>query len=167
MQISVPTLENTYPSCNYVNCLWLFIQLFTLVFAHAFICHIRGWQWCPESGRLSPQALWTDNGLRKKSPSLQSCAAELTPSQRPSYGGRLLWRGQGVSAHWYTTRSAQVPLWPLVQIFCWQTSCTLSSVSHLFIWYKWYGTSVSNNKEQSNTKYLGWIETVIWWNNSH
>lgn len=60
--------------CNYVNCLWLFIQLFTLVFAHAFICHIRGWQWWPESGRLSPQALWTDNRHRENPP-LQSCAA--------------------------------------------------------------------------------------------
>lgn len=34
--------KNTYPTCNYVNCLCLFIQLFILVFAHAFICHIRG-----------------------------------------------------------------------------------------------------------------------------
>lgn len=74
MQISSQTVENTYPTCNYVNCLWLFIQLFTLVFAHAFICYIRGWQWCPENGRLSPQALWTDN-RQGENPPLQSCAA--------------------------------------------------------------------------------------------
>lgn len=74
MQISPQTLENTYPTCNYVNCLWLVIQLFTLVFAHAFICHIRGWQRCPESGGLSLQALWTDN-RQGENPPLQSCAA--------------------------------------------------------------------------------------------
>lgn len=74
MQIAPQTLENTYPTCNYVNRLWLFIQLFTLVFAHAFICHIRGRQWCPGSGRLSPQAVWTDNG-QGENPPLQSCAA--------------------------------------------------------------------------------------------
>lgn len=58
------TLENTHSTCNYVNPLWLFIQLFTLVFTRAFICLIRDWRWCPESSRLSPQALWTDNGQR-------------------------------------------------------------------------------------------------------
>lgn len=80
MQISSQTVENTCPTCNYVNCLWLFIQLFTLVFAHAFICYIRGWQWCPENGRLSPQALWTDN-RQGENPPLQSCAASW-----PAYG---------------------------------------------------------------------------------
>lgn len=73
MQIAAQTLENTYPTCNYVNCLWLFIQLFALAFAHAFICHIRGRRWCSESGRRSPQALWTDNG-HWENPPLQSCA---------------------------------------------------------------------------------------------
>lgn len=142
MQISAPTLENTYPTCNYVNCLWLFIQLFTPVFAHAFICHIRSWRWCPESGRLSPQALWTDNRLRENPP-LQSCAAELTPSQHLSYGGKLLWRGRCGPAHRYTTRSTHVHSWPIVQIFCTLTfslSCTTSSVSYIFIKYEWYGT---------------------------
>lgn len=133
MQISAPTLENTYPTCNYVNCLWLFIQLFTPVFAHAFICHIRGWRWCPESGRLSPQALWTDNRLRENPP-LQSCAAELTPSQRRSYGGKLLWRGRCGPARRYT-RSMHVHPWPIVQIFCTQTFFVITHTELCFIFF--------------------------------
>lgn len=114
------TLENTHPTYNYVNGLWLFIQLFTLVFAHAFICHIRGWRWCPESGRLSPQAVWTDNGRRPPhtpiayTHSLQSYAASWPPQSKQWHMERDCF--EEVHKKPYCTRaSTHAHLWPLVQ----------------------------------------------------
>lgn len=99
MQIA---LQNTYTTCNYVNCLCLFIQLFILLFAHAFICHIRGWQWCSERCTLALQAPWTDNGHREKIPlsgaELQAdlCTVHIT-----------IWRGVAKASHTSTQQEAR------------------------------------------------------------
>lgn len=145
MQIAAQTLENTYPTCNYVNCPELFIQLFTLVFAHAFICHIRGWQWCSESGRLSPQALWTDNG-QGENPPLQSCAPSWPVHSTDHHMDRDCFeeacmalhtstqQGARLTAHthMHTRLGSRTPLWPHTQAHTrcsWAFACKSHTLS--------------------------------------
>lgn len=149
MQISAQTLENTYPTCNYVNCLWLFIQLFTLVFAHAFICHISGWQWCPESDRLSLQALWTDNGRREASWTPAPPAQLTVP-----YGERALWRGLCGPPHQCAARSARTCLstcthhWPHKHTYVtWALFCFLGH-THIFMENDLGDSVIKNNNQK-------------------